>query len=305
MKKVLCIAEVCCDMIFAGLPRVPNLGEEVYGDEFVIKPGGGANTPINLGRVGVPTAILTQIGDDDMGRMVFDTLRNAGVRVQGKICRPGTRTPVSAVLSTAADRCFASYGGRGEIPFDEADLEEAIRSTDLVHTYLGYCFGYPIFQLCEKYGKELSLDVSWCDTENSHMAREMLTHCDYLKLNDVEAMRLTGCDTPRAALGELSRLVRKAVVVTLGSEGSIGMPGREAPIEKKVISCGAVSCGEFRDACGAGDSFAAGFLYGISRGETLEKSMFCGALLAGQSVTWYGGNDETLNCTKIEAAFQA
>lgn len=304
MERILCIAECCCDMIFAGLPRIPGLGEEVYGDSFAMKPGGGANTPMNLGRMGVPTTFLTRIGDDDMGRMILGALSDAGVEVKGQLLRPGSRTAVSAVLSTREDRSFASFGGCGDTPFDPGDLEAEIRRADVVHTYLGYCFQYPIPELCEKYGKRLSLDTSWCDTENPQRAREILCRCDYLKVNEVEAMRLTRCGDAEQALSALAALVKKAVVVTLGSKGSMGMPGREET-GGEILRIPCVSCGEFRDACGAGDCYSAGMLFGISAGKNLENSMISGAHLAGQSVTWYGGNDGTLNCTKIMDAFRS
>lgn len=304
MKKILCIAECCCDLIFAGLPRIPALGEEVYGDAFAIKPGGGANTPISLGRLGAPVTLLTRIGNDDMGKVILEGLIAAHVTAAGSVRTPGIRTPVSAVLSTRQDRCFASYGGTGGAPFPEELLEAAIREADIVHTYLGYCFTYPIAELCREYGRELSLDVSWCDTEDPARAGAVLRDCSWLKVNADEALRLTGCDTPERALAALASEVRLGAVVTLGGDGCIGMRGRLFPEERTVYRFGAVSCGEFRDACGAGDNFAAGMLYGLAGCRTLPQCMELGSRLAGLSVTWYGGNDDTLNCTKIDPAFQ-
>lgn len=304
MKKILCIAECCCDLIFAGLPRIPSLGEEVYGDAFAIKPGGGANTPISLGRLGAPVTFLTGIGDDDMGRVILDGLNAAHVKVTGSVRATGVRTPVSAVLSTRQDRCFASYGGSGGTPFQREALKMAIREADIVHTYLGYCFAYPIVELCREYGKELSLDVSWCDTEDPARAGAVLRHCDWLKLNADEAVRLTGCSTPEQALEALAAQVQLGTVVTLGGNGCIGMRGCQFQKERTVYRYSAVSCGEFRDACGAGDNFSAGMLYGLAKDRTLVQCMELGSKLAGLSVTWYGGNDDTLNCTKIDTAFR-
>lgn len=296
MKKVVCIAECCCDMIFAGLPRIPALGEEVYCNEFAIKAGGGANTAISLARLGVPTSMVTRIGDDDMGELVLSALESAGVHVSGKVRERGSRTEVSAVLSTSQDRCFASYANAPDVRFAYDDLENAIRDCDIVHTFLGYCLYYPIAELCEKYGKELSLDTSWADTQDPSRAEEVLRRADYLKLNESEALRLSGRDTPEEALKVLSDMVKKCTVVTLGAEGSIGMNHGDDRIERQ----GTVSYGEFRDACGAGDNFAAGLLTGISRGFDMKKSMLYGAHISGQAVTWFGGNDVSVNCTKID-----
>lgn len=104
MKKVLCIAEACCDMIFGGLPGIPQLGQEVYCREFEIKAGGGANTPMGIGRMNVPVRFLTRLGDDWMGQAVYEGLRESNVEIAGPGMVKGDRTPVSAVLSTDADR---------------------------------------------------------------------------------------------------------------------------------------------------------------------------------------------------------
>lgn len=306
MKKVLCIAQSCCDMIFGNLPRMPGPGEEVYGDSFTIRPGGGANTPINLGKLGGNVAFLTGIGADALGEQILTELRSSGVSVCGMVGQSGTRTAVSAVLSTPQDRGFASFAGTEGEFFTQEQLDEAIRNADIVHTYLGYSIGYGIGQLCEQYGKSLSLDVSWCDAENTAAVWDMLGCCDWLKLNDAEAARITGLADPEEALRKLARSVRKGVMITLGGEGSIGMPGREGDgVKREIIRQPAVSMGEFQDSCGAGDAYAAGFLWGISTGRSMPESMEAGAAVSGMCVTWLGGNSEKLNCTMLGKRFCA
>lgn len=285
MKKVLCIAESCCDLIFGGLPALPEEGQEIYGDSFAVRPGGGANTPINLAKLGAPVTFLTRLGDDDMGREILAQLEISGVRVTGDIGEAGTRTAVSAVLSTRRDRGFASYAGtQGEF-FSESRLEQEIGRADIVHTYAGYCNSYPIAALCQKHGTELSLDVSWLDAESREATSAIIQACDYVKVNEDEAWQLTGESCPEQALRVLAGLARKSAVVTLGAKGSIGMErGGE------IIRQGILSAGAFRDSCGAGDAYAAGMLFGLSGSRPLSECMRLGAELSGQCVTWLGGN---------------
>ena len=287
MKRVLCIAESCCDMIFGGLPRVPRPGQEVYCRDFAIKAGGGANTPMMLGALGAPVRFLTRLGEDMPGRIVLEDLKACGVEIAGMGVAAGTRTAVSAVLSTPMDRCFASYGGPGGDFFTPEQLEEEICRADIVHTYLGYCLTYPIARLCRSYNKILSLDVSWCDSRAGKETWEILNQCDYLKLNREEALALTGAPDPESAVRQLAQQVRIGTVVTLGKEGSLGVCGGQ--------SCGqsAIEMGKFVDACGAGDCYGAGFLYGIATGRDMKESMGLGAKAAGLCVTWYGGMDRS------------
>lgn len=301
MKRILCIAQSCCDMIFSNLPSFPGPGQEVYGDSFVIRPGGGANTPINLGALGADVTFLTGLGDDEMGRQILRALEHSGVRTVGRLSEPGTRTAVSAVLSTRQDRGFASFAGTAGHFFAPQQLEEEIQRADIVHTYLGYSISLGIGQLCEQYGKALSLDLSWCDAQNTQQVWQELKRCTWLKLNDAEAVKVTGSEEPEAALRQLAQVVKKGVVITLGKRGSIGMH-RHGSSPELIRQC-PVFKGEFRDACGAGDAYAAGLLLGISRGSDLAESMELGAEVSGLCVTWLGGNSDGLNCTMLSKRF--
>lgn len=301
MKKILCIAQTCCDMIFGGLPQLPGPGQEIYSDSFSIRPGGGANTPINLGALGADVTFLTGIGADAVGNLILSAMDTSGVKIVGAIQPPGSKTAVSAVLSTPQDRSFASYAGTEGAFFSPEQLEEAIREADIVHTYLGYSRAFGIGKLCQKYGKELSLDVSCCDAEDMPAVWSELEHCAWLKLNESEAQQLTQLSDPCAALEKLARHVRKGAVITLGSAGSIGMEAGAA--QNLVIRQDAICMGPFRDACGAGDAFAAGFLYGISSQLSMADAMEMGATLSGHCVTWLGGNTDALYCTMLGKRF--
>lgn len=301
MKKILCIAQTCCDMIFGGLPQLPGHGQEVYGDSFTIRPGGGANTPINLGALGADVTFLTGIGADAPGDLILSVLEASGVKLAGAIQPPAAKTAVSAVLSTPQDRSFASYAGSEGAFFSPEQLEECIRQADIIHTYLGYSRAFGIGALCQKYGKELSLDVSSCDVENTAEVWRELEHCAWLKLNESEALQLTQSSDPYAALDTLALHVQKGVVITLGSNGSIGR--KTGAEQNAVIRQEAVNMGPFRDTCGAGDAYAAGFLYGISTQLSMADAMEMGALLSGLCVTWLGGNTDALNCTMLGKRF--
>lgn len=287
MKRVLCIADCCCDLIFGGLNRLPGPGEEIYGSHFSMQAGGGANTAVLLAKSGVPTALWTLLGDDVPGQIVRDTLTKSGVELvlHGQTA---TRTPVSAVLSTHEDRAFASFAEGSPLIENTDALEEVIKNADIVHTFLGYCMAYPIAALCEKHGVLLSLDSSFCDA-TPEAFHTVLPHCDYYKGNEPEAYRLTGATSAEEALQALCGQVRKGAVITLGARGSIGTERG-----KKTVEQAAIMSGPFIDACGAGDAYAAGFLSGLANGCAFSECMRRGAVLAGQVVTAYGGCPETI-----------
>ncbi len=297
MKRVLCIAESCCDIIFGALPRIPKPGEEIYCGHFEVKAGGGANTPMVLGRIGVPVRFLTGVGDDFFGEMVKRALQGSRVELADTGVRAGSATPVSAVLSTKEDRSFVSYGGSGGDFMTEKRLEEEIRQADIVHTYLGYCLHYPISRLCAAYGKKLSLDTSCADADSIGEAKEILRACHFLKVNEDEALKLTKEYNPWRAAEALAAFGIEHVIVTMGAKGSIALcSGRR--YEQPVIRMGACV-----DACGAGDSFAAGILAGAAAGAPMADMLKLGAVLSGMCVTWYGGVSDTLDADTVRKRF--
>ena len=286
MKRVLCIAGSCCDLIFGGLPKLPALGEEIYGSHFSMQAGGGANTAVQLARCGVPTDFWTLLGDDLPGQIVRETLIKSRLNLVSH-GQTAARTPVSAVLSTRTDRALASFGEEGPLIENMDALTEAIKAADIVHTFLGYCEAFPIPALCERFGAILSVDTSFCDAR-SELFETVLPHCDYWKGNETEAKKLTGASDVFEALKLLSDRVKQGAVITRGEQGSIGATHGGAIIEQPVIVCGA-----FVDACGAGDAYAAGFLSGLAQDEPFSACMQRGAALAGRVVTGFGGCPET------------
>ena len=73
-------------------------------------------------------------------------------------------------------------------------------------------------------------------------------------------------------------------MITLGEKGAAG-----AEKDGEMIYQPAVSYGPFKDACGAGDAFMAGFLAAVSSGAPLSEALRRGAELAGRCVSWVGG----------------
>ena len=53
------------DLLYTGMPRIPDVGEEIYSEGFELQLGGGLPaTLINLGRLGIPAKIATELGND-------------------------------------------------------------------------------------------------------------------------------------------------------------------------------------------------------------------------------------------------
>jgi sugar/nucleoside kinase (ribokinase family) len=109
----------------------------------------------------------------------------------------------------------------------------------------------------------------------------LLDRVDIFFANEAEACGLTGAATVESALSMLSRRC-PTVAVTLGAKGSIVAQGSD------VVSVPAAPVTRVVDTTGAGDSYAAGFLYGVIRESGPERSARLGALAAAEIVSHLG-----------------
>ena len=79
MARVLAVGPVFVDSIYAGLPCIPEAGQEVYGDRHLVTVGGFAITAIGLARLGLSPVIVSAVGGDLFGRFVEERLQAEGV----------------------------------------------------------------------------------------------------------------------------------------------------------------------------------------------------------------------------------
>lgn len=102
-NDLLCIASSCLDLIFTGMKRLPAPGTEEFSEDFVIKGGGGANTPVAASRLGLRTAFITQLGKDLMGEIMLRFFRDSGMNTEAVIQsrKKGHLSPQSCPWATS------------------------------------------------------------------------------------------------------------------------------------------------------------------------------------------------------------
>jgi fructokinase len=127
----------------------------------------------------------------------------------------------------------------------------------------------------------MSLSDPFCVTRHQTLFPSLLRdHVDLVFANRDEALMLTGRDNDEQALTELRGLC-DCVVITLGSRGAVAAEGKRTvqipPFPVKAV-----------DTTGAGDAFAAGFLFGKSRGYPLDRCGRLGAAFASRVIEQIG-----------------
>jgi hypothetical protein len=287
---VLVCGPAYCDLLFAGLPALPQLGTERFAQGFLITAGGSAITAVALQRLGRRSGLLADVGADPHGDVVRDVLAGAGVATAWLRRLPDVPTPVTAVLSTAADRAFVTYLAPPAAP---PDLAGALRASGARHLHVG---GFPaalqvphLVDVARAAGATVSFDPGWDERALDHpRVREVALRCDVLLPSRNEALRLADLaddgpdDARRAAAALAAQRPEDVTVVKDGARGAWAA----APDQRAHAAAPAVAP---RDPTGAGDVFDAGFLDAWLAGAPLATCLRHGVACGARAVTAYGG----------------
>ncbi len=243
--------------------------------------GSAANTIHGLARLGIETGFVGKVGSDSLGMFFEQDLLRAGI----KPFLLKSQTPSGkavALVSTDSERTFATYLGAA-VELAAADIDPNIFNGYQYFHIEGYLvqnhdlIGEAVKTAKEK-GLKVSLDLASFNVveENREFLKTIIAnYVDIVFANEEEAKAFTG-KNPEEALLELAHMCDYAVV-KIGKQGSLIKHGDEQ------IQVGIIGIDAF-DTTGAGDLYAAGFLYGLVHHLSLKKCGEMGALLSGKVI---------------------
>jgi sugar/nucleoside kinase (ribokinase family) len=278
---------VFMDMIFTGLPGLPPPGAELFADGLGSAPGGVANLAVAMSRLGLRVGLASAFGDDMFAAYLWRTLaEQEGVDLSRSRRYPGWPTPVTVSLAYDADRSMVTYHRPRE-----TDPRPVGR--DLAHSP-------PAAKTCvvsldtdppdwarrlRATGAMVFGDVGWDPTGLwSGAVLDRLSGVDVFLPNAVEAMAYTRTGTPADALAALADRV-PVVAVKCGAEGAVAVDGYTGETARApALPVAAL------DPTGAGDVFAAAFVFGTLASWPLVHRLRFANLCAGLSVRHYSGS---------------
>ena len=253
--------------------------------------GSAANTIYGLAKLGVETSFIGKIGKDDYGRIFKEDLEKSNIKPVLLTSDTHSGRAV-ALISPDRERTFATHLGAA-IELDADDLHtDHFSGHDIFHIEGYIVQNNELLEKAVKLAKENGMDIS-LDLASYNVVEDNLEflryivkeYVDIVFANEEESKSFTGKE-PLEALNELAEFCRIAVV-KIGKEGSLVKSGED------VFHIDAIDV-ELVDTNGAGDIYAAGFLYGLSRGWSLDKCGKTGAILAGKIIEISGARlDET------------
>jgi len=264
--------------------------------------GSAANTIYGLSRLGISTGFMGTVGQDDTGKFFHHDLVQSGITPYLSFSQTQTGRAISLV-SPDSERTFATFLGAAVELSPDHLLDSYFQDFGLLHIE-GYLA--PLRALMEtamkkaqQYGLQISLDLaSYNVVENClDFLKEIISsYVDIVFANEAEAKALTGLPEPVDSLHEIARLC-KIAVVKIGEKGSLIQRGNE------VYSVG-IKPANCLDTTGAGDLYAAGFLYGLSHEMPLESCGRIGALLAANVIENLGAKISDSRWEKIKKAIE-
>ena len=248
--------------------------------------GSAGNTILALANLGAHPGFIGKVGKDEFGKYFKKNGEKHGIDL--KLLTSDHPTGVaSTFISSDGERTFGTFLGAA------ATMKAENLTLDMFkgYAYL-YIEGYLVqdhelikraMQLAKEAGLQICLDMASYNivAEDLEFFTALVNkYVDVVFANEEEARAYTGKD-PWEAINEISGMC-SIVVVKLGAQGSCIKKGTECikleiPPVKKVV-----------DTTGAGDYYAAGFLYGLTCGYSLDKCSIIGSILASSVIQVVG-----------------
>ena len=258
--------------------------------------GSAANTVVGAAMLGVRTAFVGRVRDDQLGHVFTHDIRAAGVQFDTVPATDGPETAVCMVMVTPdAHRTMCTHLG-ASIELGPDDVDEALVRDSAVLYLEGYLWDPPgareamrrAIRIAKDEGRAVALSLSDPFAVDRHRADflDLVDNdVDILFANEHELTSLYGIDDLDAAFNEVMPLV-KVAACTRGEHGAVIVGDGETHVIPAEPAAQVV------DTTGAGDLFAAGFLAGWTQGRNLHDCGRMGAVAAAEVISHLGARPE-------------
>jgi sugar/nucleoside kinase (ribokinase family) len=258
--------------------------------------GSAANTMVGIASFGGSGLFIGKVKDDRLGQSFAESLREIGIGYTTSFAKSGPATACCLIAVTPeGERSMNTYLGASR-ELKPADIDEgAIQAASILYVE-GYQWDAPeakaaitkAMDAAKKAGRKVSLTLSdpFCVGRNREEFLELYrTRVDILFANEEEAKALFEVEEFDAVLQAVRHWPGTAAI-TRSAKGCVVARGSEV----HVID--AVPVPRVVDTTGAGDQFAAGFLYGLTHDKHLAECGKLGVIGAGEVITHYGARPE-------------
>jgi sugar/nucleoside kinase (ribokinase family) len=290
---LLAVGELLAD--FIGTTYTADLSSAEIFQRF--QGGSPSNLAANMARLGGKTAIISCVGNDNLGKYLVEKVKETGVDISHVAVDNETPTSIVVVSRTKGTPDFIAYREADRMIQSSHISDELLAETAIFHTT---CFALSknpaqksiveAAKRAAKLGCKLSIDLNyapqiWSDRKNAHaVVKAYIKNNAFVKMSEDDAERFYGeVVSPEKVITDFHRWGAALICFTLGGKGSIiSSENGKSRIEmagKKI---------EVVDATGAGDSYWSGFLTAYLEGHSPEICAKAGANIAALKLTTIG-----------------
>ncbi|HLG84110.1 MAG TPA: adenosine kinase [Bradyrhizobium sp.] len=272
----------------------------IYGDmgpATEMSGGSAANTIVGLASFGARAAYVGKVKDDQIGKLYSHDIRAAGVAFDTKPAASGPATGCSYILVTGdGERTMNTYLGAAQ-DLTPADIDPAQIAAARIVYLEGYLWDpknakdafVKASNIAHDAGRQVALTLSdsFCVDRYRDEFLELMRKgtVDLVFANEAELHSLYETSDFDTALKQL-RIDARLGVVTRSEKGCV------VASSEGVVAVPAFPIAQMVDTTGAGDLFAAGFLFGLVRNAGYEKAGRLGALAAAEVIQHIGARPQ-------------
>jgi len=270
---------------------------DAMGPAKEISGGSAANTLAGLAALGASCAFIGQVADDQLGEVFAHDIRAGGIAFATP---PRAEDPPTArcliFVTPDGQRTMNTFLGASQF-LPAAALDDAAIASASVLYLEGYLWDPEepraamrrAIAAARGAGRKVAFTLSdaFVIARHGDDFRALIDagEIDILFANHVELAALTGCEDFHEGIAQLSPKV-PTLVVTRSEQGAVAVSGGEtAEVPAEPIA-------RVVDTTGAGDLFAAGFLFGHVRSRSLAECLRLGAICAAEVISHYGARPE-------------
>ncbi|MEM0928092.1 MAG: adenosine kinase [Pseudomonadota bacterium] len=275
--------------------------EEITGafaDTVMVAGGSAGNTVACISSFGGQSRFIAKVADDDLGTVYRESMSALGALFETPSYNEGVPTGRSLISVTPdAQRSMATFLGAA-VHLSADDIQEGELEGAQVCYIEGYLFEGPLSRgacieaasRAKGSGRFTAMtlaDSGMVERQLTELKPFLIEQIDMIFANDDEAKMLTGEDDVEAA-AKAMRDISTWGAITLGEKGSLvfGPQG-------DLIHVDAIAPTELVDTTGAGDAYAAGFLFGFTTCAPLDVCGKLGSLAASEVISHMGARPET------------
>ena len=251
----------------------------------MIAGGSASNTMRGIACLGGYSTFVGMVGNDEVGKVFEQELKDTGVSTNLFFSNTPSGT-ATAFISPDGERTFATHLGAAIGMTAELLTPELFKGYDIFHIEGYLVQNHDLIRkavhIAKYEGLKVSLDLASYNVveENLEFLQTLVRdYVDILFANEEEALAFTG-KQPEEALDIISKMVEYAIV-------KVGKKGSLVKYKGNVVSEG-ITDNKRVDTTGAGDFYAAGFLYALASGMTVEKAAHYGKILSGNIIEVVG-----------------